>query len=254
MIDAAVKALSQMFSPPFRRVLLKSVGLALLLIVLIGIGVFHLLTWLAALGQGWAEGTLGDGAHTPLVALAWILSIAAGLSIIVGSVFLMPAVAALVGSFFVDEIAEEVERTHYPGDPPGHALPLGEALLEGIKTALLAVLVYLVATPFLLFAGFGAVIFFFATAYLLGREYFELAAMRFRPPDEAKRLRIRHQGTVFLAGLLIAAFVSIPVVNLAAPLFAMALMVHVHKRIARATADRVTATTTVRLPGDRPAP
>jgi CysZ protein len=234
MIDAAVSTLSQMFSPPFRRVLLKSIGLALLLITLIGVGVFHLFTWLATLGQGWAEGTLGSGAHLPLVVLAWILSIAAGLGILVGSVFLMPAVAALVGSFFVDEIAEEVERTYYPADPPGRALPVGQALVQGTKTALVAVLVYLVAMPFLLFAGFGAVIFFVATAYLLSREYFELAAMRFRTPDEARRLRKQHQGTVFTAGLLIAGFVSIPVVNLAAPLFAMALMVHVHKRIAAA--------------------
>jgi uncharacterized protein involved in cysteine biosynthesis len=33
-----------------------------------------------------------------------------------------------------------------------------------------------------------------------------------------------------MAGLFIAAFVSIPIVSLATPLFAMALMVHVHKR------------------------
>ena len=56
--------------------------------------------------------------------------------------------------------------------------------------------------------------------------------MRFHPPDEARRLRKLHQGTVFLAGLLIAAFVSIPIVNLATPLFGMALMVHMHKRLA----------------------
>ena len=31
--------------------------------------------------------------------------------------------------------------------------------------------------------------------------------------------------------LLIAVFVSIPIVNLATPLFGMALMVHVHKRL-----------------------
>src|SRR5690606_23411974 len=83
----------------------------------------------------------------------------------------------------------------------------------------------------LLFAGFGAVIFFFATAYLLSREYFHLAAMRFHPRAEARAMRKRHAGAVFRAGLLIAAFVSIPVLNLAAPLFATALMVHIHKRL-----------------------
>jgi uncharacterized protein involved in cysteine biosynthesis len=50
---------------------------------------------------------------------------------------------------------------------------------------------------------------------------------------EAKRLRKLHQGTVFVAGLLIAGFVSIPIVNLATPLFAMAFMVHMHKRVER---------------------
>jgi CysZ protein len=85
----------------------------------------------------------------------------------------------------------------------------------------------------LLFAGLGAVIFFLATAYILSREYFELAAMRFRPPAEAKLLRKHNAMTVYIAGLFIAAFVSIPIVNLATPLFAMALMVHVHKRLSR---------------------
>ena len=107
---------------------------------------------------------------------------------------------------------------------------------KAARRPLLAVAIYICATPFLLFAGFGAILFFLATAWLLGREYFELAAMRFRPPIEAKALRKRHAATVYGAGLLIAAFVSIPIINLATPLFAMPLMVHVHKRLARAKA------------------
>jgi CysZ protein len=231
MLDAAIKALSQMFSPPFRATLLKCAGLALVLIVLIGIALHRLLVWFTTAGADWAEGMLGVSAHTPISIVAWILSIAAGLGIVVGSVFLMPAVTALVGSFFVDDIALEVERTHYPGEPVGTPLPVARAAIEGTKTASLTVLVYLVAVPFLLFAGIGAVIFFLATAFLLGREYFELAAMRFRPVAEAKRLRKMHHGTVFVAGMFIAAFVSIPIVNLATPLFAMAFMVHMHKRM-----------------------
>ena len=85
--------------------------------------------------------------------------------------------------------------------------------------------------PFLLVAGLGLVIMFVANAYLLGREYFLLAAMRFRPPAEAKAMRDAHRGQIFMAGLLIAIFVSIPIVNLATPLFAMAMMVHMHKRM-----------------------
>ena len=231
MLEAAALALTEMFSPPFRAVLLKSIGLALILIIIMGIGLHHLLAWIAGAGEGLAENALGPNAHAPLSVLAFVLTIAASLGIIVGSVFLMPAVTALVASFFVDDIALEVERSRYPGEPDGKPLPLLRAAIEGGKTALMAVAVYLVALPFLLFAGFGAVIFFFCTAYILGREYFELAALRYRPVAEARALRKRHQGTVFVAGMFIAAFVSIPIVNLATPLFGMAFMVHMHKRL-----------------------
>jgi uncharacterized protein involved in cysteine biosynthesis len=232
VIDAAFKALSQMFSRPFRAVLLKSAGLALILIVLFGIALDRLLVALTDLAQRWAAGAVGPSSETPLAFLAQVLSFAAALGIVAGSVMLMPAVTSLVASFFADDIADEVEHSYYPADPPGMPLPLGLALIKGVETALLAAAVYLVALPFLLFAGFGTLIFFFATAFLLGRQYFDLAAMRFHPPADAKRLRQAYQGRIFLAGMIVALFVLIPIVNLATPLFGMALMVHVHKGLA----------------------
>jgi CysZ protein len=233
MLDDAIKAITQLFSPPLRAVLWKSIGLALALIVVVGIALDRLIVRLVGAGSTSVESTFGPHAHLPTEAIAWLLSVAAGLGIIAGSIFLMPAVTAVVGSFFADRIGDEVEREYYPADPPGKALPLWLSLWEGLKTALLAVVIYLCAAPLLIFAGFGAVIFFLATAYILGREYFELAAMRFRSPLEAKALRKRNAATVYVGGLLIAAVVLIPIVNLATPLFAMALMVHVHKRIGR---------------------
>ena len=231
MLDDAIQAVTQMFAAPLRAVLWKSIGLALALMIVGGVALERLIVhWLGAGGAS-VETTFGPQAHLPVSALAWLLSLAAAFGIIVGSIFLMPAVTAVVGSFFADQIGAEVEREHYPADPPGKALPLWLAMWEGAKTALLAVAIYLCAVPLLIFAGFGAVIFFLATAYILGREYFELAAMRFRPPAEAKALRKRNAGTVYVGGLFIAAFVSIPIVNLATPLFAMALMVHLHKRL-----------------------
>src|SRR5947208_464992 len=119
MFDAAIKSLSQMFSPEFRRVLFKSIGLALLVIILVGIGLNRVFAWLTDAGANWAEADFGG--HTVWVILSWIISIAATLGVVTGAVFLMPAVTAFVGSFFVDEIGEIVERTHYPAEPPGHA-------------------------------------------------------------------------------------------------------------------------------------
>jgi uncharacterized protein involved in cysteine biosynthesis len=231
MLDDAVKALSQILSPPMRSILWRSIGVALVLITVLAIGLQRLLSWFATYGEGWAEGMLGPGFHTPLNILAWVVSIAAGLGVVLGGIFLMPAITSLVASLFVDEVADHVEREHYPAERPGAALPFAIAMKEGTKTAALTILVYLIALPFVFVAGAGFLVFFLATAWLLGREYFELAAMRFRSPEEAKAMRKDNAAVIFTAGLIIAAFVSIPIVNLATPLFGMALMVHTHKRL-----------------------
>jgi len=233
MIQSALQALSQMLTPPFRAILLKSAGLALLFLVVSAFGLFQLLDWLGSVGMSWMEGTIGPVSHAPLAVLGWIVAIALGFGLFAGAIFLMPAVTALVAGIFADDIAAEVERTYYPVDPPGVAIPLSYAVVEGIKTALLALLIYLCCLPFLFFAGIGAVVFFLATAYLLGREYFLIAALRLHPIPAAKALWRSNRWEIVMAGLLIAAFVLIPIVNLATPLFGTAFMVHLHKRIHR---------------------
>ena len=248
MIDAAVKALSQILSPPMRSILWRSIGLALVLITVLAIGLQRLLSWFATYGEGWAEAMLGPGAHTPLNVLAWVVSIAAGLGVVLGAIFLMPAITSLVASFFVDDVADLVEREHYPAERPGVALPMGLAISEGMRTALLTILVYLIALPFVIAAGAGFLIFFIATAWLLGKQYFELAAMRFRPPAEARLMRRDNAATIFTAGLIIAAFVSIPIVNLATPLFGMAFMVHMHKLLSGSRPELIEPTRRTSVP------
>ena len=239
MIDAAAKALAQMLTPALRAVLMKAVGLALLLIVIVGVVLQRLLSGLATQGTTWAEQASGFAHQAVWNALVWVLSIMASVGIVTGALFLMPTIAAFIGSFFVDEVGEAVEREYYPAEPMGRALPFLRALIEGLKIALVTLLVYFCALPFIFFAGLGVIVLFLANAYLLGREYFELAAMRFRPPFEAKAMRKANGAYVFLCGMVIAVFVSIPVVNLATPIFAMAFMVHVHKRMSGKRAELI---------------
>jgi CysZ protein len=75
------------------------------------------------------------------------------------------------------------------------------------------------------------VAFFVVNAYLLSREFFEFAAMRYHAPEQARQLRSRHGTTVFIAGLVIAAFLAVPLLNILTPLFAAGLMVHLHQMI-----------------------
>src|SRR5215470_4897256 len=112
MLDAVFKALGQMFSPPFRSVLLKSVGLAIAFLALVTIVLFRLLEWLSGTGTEWLEAMLGPAVHGSLAVLGFIVAIALGLGLFAGAVLLMPAVTALVASFFADEIAELVEQSH----------------------------------------------------------------------------------------------------------------------------------------------
>ena len=107
MFDAAAKALAQMFTRPFRAVLFKSIGLAVLLLVLFGIGLNKLFGWLTSVGQGYLDGVTGPGLQMPLHALIWVLALSAGFGLIAGALFIMPAVTAFVASFFSDEIAAE---------------------------------------------------------------------------------------------------------------------------------------------------
>jgi CysZ protein len=206
--------------------------MAVLFLVVLGVTLQRLAAWGAESGGAWLRATWTWFPNWAVQTIEWILGIIAGVGVFAGVIFLMPAATALVAAIFADDIAAEVEKTYYPNDPPGAALPIARSLWESVKAALLSIGVYLLAVPFLLFGGAGAVIFFVATAFLLSREYFNLAAMRFRPPPEAKALRKAHSGEVWGSGLMIAALVSIPVVNFVTPLFATALMVHMHKRLA----------------------
>jgi CysZ protein len=101
-----------------------------------------------------------------------------------------------------------------------------------LRCAGLSILVNLIALILLFAPGVNVVVFLAANGYLLGREYFELAAMRYRSFEEARAMRRRFGLTIFFAGFLIACFVAVPVLNLCTPLFATAFMTRLHKRLA----------------------
>jgi uncharacterized protein involved in cysteine biosynthesis len=231
MFNAAVKALEQVFSRPFRAILVKAAGLAVTVLLVASMALFRSLQWLSETGLHWLEAMIGAAAHGPLAVFGWIVAIVLSIGLGAGAVLLVPAATALVAGFFADDIALLVERRYYPHHPPGVPLPPWQAMVQGARTSLLTIAVYLAAAPFLLFAGMGGALYFLATAWLLGNEYFDFAAMRFHSAEEARVLRRVYAGRVFTAGLIIAGFVTIPVLNLATPLFGTALMVHVHKRL-----------------------
>jgi CysZ protein len=232
IIEAAGAALSRLFSAEFRAVLLKSLALTLLLLVGAWFGLKELFDWLAL---PWIDALL-PGFPSWAGWLTLMAAILTGIGLAVGLALLVSPVTALVAGIFLDNIADVVERTDYPQDPPGRALPALTAFVLSLKFLGVVILGNLVALVLLLVPGINIAAFFLVNGYLLGREFFEFAAMRFRPEAEARAMRRRNAMTVFLAGLVIAGFLALPLVNLLTPLFAAAMMVHLHKIIARAEA------------------
>ncbi len=220
MLNAAFDALEQIFTPPFRRVLLKTLALTFLLLLAFFIGVEKLLGLWLVLPYPW---------------LATLLGILASFGLVIGLAFAITPVSFIVAGFFFDELAAIVEVEIDP-QSVGTNPAVGDVVLVTTKFALVAVLVNLVALVLLLVPGLNAIAFFAANAYLLGRGYFEFAALRYRKVEDAAAMRRAHGMDIFIAGCFIAVVAAIPIVNLLTPLFGAAFMVRVHKIFSRKSA------------------
>ncbi|MEM7428197.1 MAG: EI24 domain-containing protein [Pseudomonadota bacterium] len=221
MVSAALKALEQMFSPPFRVVLFKSLGMTVLLFIAVGIAVQFGLTAISFSSIAWLDLTASV-----------VAGFGALIIMLVAGFFLIGPVTALFAGIFLDDIAEKVEEKHYSGDRPGTAVPLGPSLFTALQFALVILLVHLTMLPFLIF-GLGALGMVIGNAYLLGREYFTMTGMRHLPPEEARAMRKRNAGRVFAAGIIPAFLAFVPLGNLIMPLFTTAYMTHIFKRVQR---------------------
>ena len=218
MIADALASLGQVFSPALRPVMWRTLALTTAILAAAGIALDRLALSLIHAGPAW---------------LGALVAIAVALGLIVGMIFLAAPVAALVASFFLDEVAAIVEREIDPDALPGRPPPLPQAVAVGLRFTLLSIAVNIVALALTLLTGVGALSFLLLNGYLFGREYFELAAMRHLPSPEAREMRQRNRGEVYLAGLVVSAFVAVPVLNLLTPLFATVLMTRSYKRLAR---------------------
>ena len=151
--------------------------------------------------------------------------------------FLFPvAVTAIVG-FFLEDVAEAVEARHYPGRPAPRQQSFAAMLLAGLRFAAVAVLLNLALVPIylilLLLPPLYLVVFYLVNGYLLGREYFELVAYRRLEERGADAMRRAHRGRLTLAGAVIAFMLTIPVVNLFAPIAATAFALHLFEAMRR---------------------
>lgn len=214
---------ADLLRPRILSLVLAGIALTILLFVVLQAGVFWLLRTLL-------PGTL---------ALPWGITLDLGNLSAWGSlalfplmgIFLMAPVAAGFAGLFSERVADAVEQIHYP-HRRGSSVDFWDGLLESL--ALLAVILLvsilsLLATPFL--GPFAPILFFGVNGWLLGREFFQMAARRHLDAPQATALRQRHAGKITFAGVLVAMGLVVPLVNIAVPLLAAAAFTHLFQII-----------------------
>ena len=219
-------ATGQLSDPRFRRVFLLGVALALALLVGFTAGFVWLTDrmlpediWLPILGEvQWVDDLLSWGALFLLLFL---------------SVFLMIPVASAITSLFLEDVAHAVEARHYTALPGVSPVSFWDGLRDtvnflGVLLAanLLGLILYLVLL--VAFPPAAPLVFWALNGFLLGREYFTMVAMRRVGRQEAKRLRSRFGGTIWLAGTLMAIPLSVPILNLVVPILGAATFTHLY--------------------------
>lgn len=220
-----LKAIGQIHDRRFLKVL----GLGVLLALALLAGAYALVATLI----GWV---VPDTFTLPWIGeIAWVenlLSWGSLLLMLVLSVFLMVPVASAFTGLFLEDVAEAVEARHYRGLPPARPVALTEAVADSLRflgvilaANALALVLYLLSGPF------APLVFWALNGYLLGREYFQMAAMRRLGRAGAAALRRRHSGQIFVAGLLMAAPLTLPFVNLVVPVLGAATFTHMFHRL-----------------------
>jgi uncharacterized protein involved in cysteine biosynthesis len=138
-------------------------------------------------------------------------------------------------SLLLEPAAAAVEARHYPGLGPARVQPFREVLNEAARFATLAIVANVLALPIYVALAFlpliNLFVFYSLNGYLLGREYFGSVALRRLEAKQARETWRANRSRAFLAGVIVAILLTIPLLNLAAPIIAVSLMLHLFQSV-----------------------
>lgn len=140
----------------------------------------------------------------------------AGAGVVVLAAALSPAVSMVVGGVLFDVAAARIEKAI--GAPPARNVSIGEGIGNGVRIALPALLLNLLALPLLFIPVVNAFVFYGLNGFLMGREYSTVASARRLTRPEADALRRKNGLPLFLIGL------ACSVIPFVAPLVAASAM------------------------------
>jgi len=217
MFSALSRAFAQLPRPEMRGPLVRSVFWACLVFAALWSALATLIHYQLVHEARWVEVLAGVLGAFAAPVLTWLL---------------FPSVVLLILGLYSEAIILAVERHYYPNlatPPPARQMA---NLWSGIRLALIGLVLNIVALPlYLLFPGLNLVLFLGLNGYLLGREYFDVVALRRVDWRAAQRLWREHRMTFILSGVVVAGLFALPVVNLVAPIIGLAAAVHLVERL-----------------------
>ena len=231
IFEALSKSLAQLPDPDLGLIVVKSIGLAIGLFFMLALGISFFVG--SVVNEGFSIPFIGE-----VASIGQWLGFGSFLLLFGLSSFLMIPLAVFISSFFLANVSQAVERKHYPEVPPGIETSLSESLKDSINFLGLAIAVNIFALIlYLFFFVFSPLIFWAVNGYLLGREFFQMAAARHIGRDAVKALRTQYFGRIWFAGILLASPLSLPLVNLLVPILGAAMFTHLFHQLWQAPSD-----------------
>ena len=220
MINLFLISFSQLPDPAFRRVIIKAILLSVFVFVFLATIVWFVLSE-TNFFTFWLFEAFADifGGITAIV-IAWLL---------------FPTLASFFITLFLEDIVEAVESRHYPDTLLEKINNPSATFINSLRFTAIALLLNILAIPFYFFTiwfpPMGIFVFYCLNGYLLGREYFELVALRHIKMEDIPSIRQSHRWQLFLFGSVTTFLFTIPIINFLAPILGVTGMTHFFRKL-----------------------
>lgn len=213
MMQSFARAMRSLLAPGMITLFIWSVVLTLVtLLVFIG-GATSAAGWLfSGTEYGWLTWLAGAGSFM----FAW---------------FLFPGIMPVIVNFFDVRIAGLIEKQDYPAVTPLANPPFWPELWHDLRFSFFVIIVNILMIPVYFIPLVNALVFYGMNGYLLGKEFFIMTARRHIAVGEAKALWQTKNRSITLGGIGLAVMATIPLLNLFAPFWGIAVMTHIYHAI-----------------------
>ena len=220
MINFFLISVSQLPDPAFRRIIFKAILLSIFVFIFLAMIVGFVLSE-TNFFTFWVFEAFADmfGGITAIV-IAWLL---------------FPTLASFFITLFLEDIVEAVESRHYPGVLSEKTNNPSATYIISLRFTAIALFLNILAIPFYFFTiwfpPLGIFVFYCLNGYLLGREYFELVALRHIKMEDIPSIRQANRLKLFLFGSVTTFLFTIPIINFLAPILGVTGMTHFFRKL-----------------------